>query len=124
MMRFTFAMFAIFAALPAFAGEPDLSSPPAALRAYLAATKANDVETAKKCWTIDDGNASGALDVVAGMWIASRKLVAVTETKFGRSLSAKVTVMGGSKIKRREGTVYLGISVIEVPNPEMAKAAA
>jgi len=83
MMRFTFAMFAIFAALPAFAGEPDLSSPPATLRAYLAATKANDLETAKKCWTIDDGNASGALDVVAGMWVASRKLVAVTEAKFG-----------------------------------------
>ena len=82
-MRFTFAMFAIFAALPAFAGEPDLSSPPAALRSYLAATKANDVETAKKCWTIDDGNVTGALDVVAGMWVASRKLVVVTEAKFG-----------------------------------------
>lgn len=83
MMRFTFVLFAIFAAFPVFAGEPDLSSPPATLRAYLAATKANDVESAKKCWTIDDGNASGALDVVAGMWVASRKLVAVTESKFG-----------------------------------------
>ena len=47
------------------------------------ATKANDVETAKRCWMIDDDNASGALDVVVGMWVASRKLVAATDAKFG-----------------------------------------
>ena len=50
---------------------------------YLLATKANDVEAAKKCWTIDDNNESGALDVVVGLWISSRKLVAATEEKLG-----------------------------------------
>jgi hypothetical protein len=82
-MRSVLAIVALLAAFPAFAGEPDLSSPPATVRSYLAAIKANDLETAKRCWTIDDGNASGALDVVVGMWIASRKLVSVTQDKFG-----------------------------------------
>jgi hypothetical protein len=82
-MRSTFPLFATLVAFPAFAGEPDLSSPPATVRSYLAAIKANDIEAAKRCWTIDDSNASGALDVVAGMWVASRKLVAVTQAKFG-----------------------------------------
>src|SRR5262249_38768603 len=82
-MRFILTIAASLAALPAFAGEPDLSSPPATVRSYLAAIKANDVEAAKRCWTIDDGNASGALDVVVGMWVASRKLVAVTQAHLG-----------------------------------------
>ena len=82
-MRFTLPLLAVFATLPLFAGEPDLSSPATTVRSYLVATKANDIETAKKCWAIDDDNASGALDVVVGMWVESRKLVAATEAKFG-----------------------------------------
>jgi hypothetical protein len=82
-MRSILTVVASLAALPVFAGEPDLSSPPTTVRSYLAAVKANDVETAKRCWAIDDGNASGALDVIVGMWVASRKLVAVTQAHLG-----------------------------------------
>src|SRR5262245_46950525 len=82
-MRSILTVAASLAALPAFAGEPDLSSPSATVRSYLAAVKANDIETAKRCWIIDDNNTSGALDVVVGMWVASRKLVAVTQAKLG-----------------------------------------
>lgn len=82
-MRLLFTLLAAFASFPAFSGEPDLSSPPAAVRSYLLATRANDIEAAKKCWVIDDDNASGALDVVVGMWVASRRLVAATEGRFG-----------------------------------------
>jgi hypothetical protein len=83
MKRLGLCLFAAFVSSPAFAGEPDLSSPAAAVHSYLAATKANDVEAAKKCWTVDDGNVSGTLDVVVGMWIETRKLVAATDAKFG-----------------------------------------
>lgn len=83
MKRLALCLFAVFANSPLFAGEPDLSSPAAAVRSYLAATKANDLEAAKKCWTIDDDNASGALDVMVGMWISSRQLVSATESRFG-----------------------------------------
>lgn len=82
-MRLLLTLLAALATFPAFAGGPDLSSPPAAVRSYLLATRANDVEAAKKCWVIDDGNASGALDVVVGMWVASRRLVAAAEGRFG-----------------------------------------
>jgi hypothetical protein len=71
--------------------EPDLTTPSACLKTYLLATKANDLETAKKCWVVDDRNASGSLDLVAGSWIASRRLVALTEKKFG---SAGVKLLG------------------------------
>ena len=83
MKRLAFCLFAALASSPAFAGDPDLSSPAAAVQSYLAATKANDVETARKCWTADDGGVTGTLDVVVGMWIETRKLVAATEAKFG-----------------------------------------
>jgi hypothetical protein len=83
MKRLAVCLFAALASSPAFAGEPDLTSPAATVRSYLAATKANDVETAKKCWVIDDDNVSGTLDVVVGMWVGSRRLVAATEAKLG-----------------------------------------
>src|SRR5207248_438341 len=35
------------------------------------------------CWTVDDDNVSGTLDVVVGMWIETRRLVAATDVKFG-----------------------------------------
>ena len=82
-MRLALSAFAVLASLPALAAEPDLSDPLATVRSYVAATKANDLDAAKKCWTIDDGNTSGAVDVVAGMWVASRRLVAATEAKLG-----------------------------------------
>lgn len=82
MKRLALCLLATFATLPAIAGEPDLSSPQATVRSYLLATRANDVETAKKCWAIDD-NTTATLDVVVGKWIETRKLVAATRTKFG-----------------------------------------
>ena len=81
MKRLALCLFAAFASSPALAGDPDLSSPTAAVRSYLAATKANDVETARKCWTADA--ATDTLDVVVGMWIETRKLVTATDAKFG-----------------------------------------
>ena len=81
MKRLALCLFAALGTSPAFAGDPDLSSPTAAVRSYLAATKANDVETAKKCWTDDAG--TGTLDVVVGMWVETRKLVAATDARFG-----------------------------------------
>lgn len=83
MKRLVVSLLAAFASSPAFAQEPDLSSPAATARTYLLATKANDVETAKKCWTINDDNVSGTLDVVVGMWIETRRLVTATQAKFG-----------------------------------------
>lgn len=67
----------------ASAAEPDLSTPASTMKSYLLATKANDLETAKKCWVIDDNNASGSLDLVAGTWIAARRLTSLTEKKLG-----------------------------------------
>jgi hypothetical protein len=83
MKRLTFSILALFAVGPAFAKGPDFSGPAETTKTYLLATKANDVEAAKKCWTIDDNNESGALDVIVGMWITSRKLVAAVEAKLG-----------------------------------------
>lgn len=83
MKRLALCLLGVFASSPAFAGEPDLSSPPAAVRSYLLATKANDAETAKKCWTVEDANPSGTLDVVVGMWVETRRVVAATHAKFG-----------------------------------------
>jgi hypothetical protein len=83
MKRLAVCLFAALASVPAFAGEPDLSSPAATVRSYLVSTKANDFDTARKCWTIDDDNVSGTLDVVVGMWVETRRLVAATEAKLG-----------------------------------------
>jgi hypothetical protein len=83
MKRLAFCLLAVLTNSSLFAGEPDLSSPTATVRSYLAATKANDVETAKRCWAVDDDNVSGTLDVVVGMWVESRKLMSATEAKFG-----------------------------------------
>lgn len=82
-MRSILTVLASLAALPVFAGEPDLSSPQGTIRSYLSAVKANDIDAAKRCWAIDDNNASGALDVVVGMWISSRKLAAATHATLG-----------------------------------------
>jgi hypothetical protein len=57
-------------------------------------------------------------------WADHGGVEAVTETKFGRSLTAKVTAMGGSKAKRRDGTVYLGIRIIDALHMQPARMAA
>jgi hypothetical protein len=83
MTRLAFPILALFAVGPAFTKEPDFSGPAETTKTYLLATRANDLETAKKCWTIEDDNASGALDVIVGMWIESRKPTAAVEAKLG-----------------------------------------
>ena len=80
-MRWLLLLLLFVHVIPAQAG--DYSFPLATIRSYLEATKKNDLEEAKKCWCIDDNNACGALDVVIGMWISSRKLSSATEAKFG-----------------------------------------
>ena len=57
-------------------------------------------------------------------WAKHVGVEAVTETKFGRSLTAKVTAMGGSKTKRRDGAVYLGIRIIDALHMQPARMAA
>ncbi|MFM9848447.1 MAG: hypothetical protein ACKVP3_14955 [Hyphomicrobiaceae bacterium] len=56
-------------------------------------------------------------------WAENVGITAVTETKFGRSLTARITAMGGSKTKRREGSVYLGIRIVGAPVPKAKMAA-
>ena len=44
-----------------------------------------------------------------------------TETRFGRDLSARITELGGAKVKRRDRAYYDGVSLtlpnVEVPGP-------
>jgi hypothetical protein len=61
---------------------PDYGTPKSTYRAFLRAVKANDLGTAKQCWFISDGNASGVLDILIGEWIAHRRLVALFQSKF------------------------------------------
>jgi phage/plasmid-associated DNA primase len=57
-------------------------------------------------------------------WAQQGGVEAVTETKFGRSLTARVTAMGGSKAKRRDGTVYLGIRITDAVRAQPTRMAA
>ena len=57
-------------------------------------------------------------------WAENAGITAVSETKFGRTLTSRITAMGGSKTKRREGTVYLGIRIVEAPIQHAARMAA
>jgi hypothetical protein len=82
-MRFALPIFALLAAGPAFAKGPDFSTPAETAKSYLAATRANDVAAARRCWAVDDDNVSGALDVIVGMWIASRRLSIAADARFG-----------------------------------------
>ena len=57
-------------------------------------------------------------------WAENVGITAVSETKFGRTLTSRIKAMGGSKTKRREGTVYLGIRILQAPVPQGARVAA
>ena len=57
-------------------------------------------------------------------WAENVGITAVSETKFGRTLTSRITAMGGSKTKRREGTVYLGIHILQAPVPQATRMAA
>jgi hypothetical protein len=57
-------------------------------------------------------------------WAQQGGVEAVTQTKFGLFLTAKVTAMGGSKIQRRDGTVYIGIRITDAVRAQPTRMAA
>jgi hypothetical protein len=61
----------------------DFSDPKKTFDTYLQAIKGNDLKTAKVCYTISDNNASGALDVTVGLWIAFHRLGEAARNKLG-----------------------------------------
>jgi hypothetical protein len=81
---------------------------------------------AEECVQRDNDGCVGARNAYAAYcrWADHVGVEPVTETKFGRSLTAKVKAMGGSKAKRREGTVYLGIRIIDALHRQPARMAA
>jgi hypothetical protein len=69
---------------PPAPGEGDrFSDPKKTFDTYLQAIKANDLKTAKNCYTLADDNASGALDVAVGLWIACHRLSEAARNKLG-----------------------------------------
>ena len=81
---------------------------------------------ADECMQRDNDGCVGARNGYAAycQWADHVGVEAVTETRFGRFLTAKVTAMGGSKTKCRVGTVYIGICIAEAPAPQAARMAA
>jgi hypothetical protein len=61
----------------------DYSTPKKTFEAFLLAVKANDLAAAKKCWFISDDDRSGALDILVGHWIATRRFQQSVRSKFG-----------------------------------------
>ncbi len=66
----------------------DYSDPIKTYRTYLAAIKRDDQAVAKACCTISDGNKSGVLDVLVGVWVAFHRFNNVVSAKFGQRESA------------------------------------
>jgi hypothetical protein len=81
---------------------------------------------AEECVQRDNDGCVGARNAYAAYcrWAEQVGVEAVTETKFGRSLTAKVAAMGGSKAKRRDGTVYLDIRITDALHMQPARMAA
>jgi len=61
----------------------EYSDPKKTYETYLRAIKANDLDAAKKCWSIVDNDPAGVLDVVAGLWVAAHRLGEVARHKLG-----------------------------------------
>jgi hypothetical protein len=57
-------------------------------------------------------------------WAADTGVVAVTETAFGRQMSAAIAAMAGSKTRRGKGVVYAGLRIVPVPDPQVVRVAA
>ena len=57
-------------------------------------------------------------------WAERAGVPAVSQTMFGRFLTSRVTVLGGSKAQQRKGTFYLGIRIVQVPVQQAARMAA
>jgi hypothetical protein len=73
----------------------------------------------------DDG-CVGARNAYAAYcrWADHVGVDAVSETRFGRFLTLKVAAMGGCKTKRRGGTVYEGIRIVEESRTSPVRMAA
>jgi hypothetical protein len=80
----------------------------------------------EECVQRDNEGCVGARNAYAAYcrWADHVGVEAVTETRFGRFLTARVAAMGGSKAKRRGGTVYIGIRIIDAPYMQPARMAA
>lgn len=82
------------AKIPAGKKATEYADPKSTYRTYIEAIRKNDLRAAKRCWTIDDDNKSGALDVVVGLWISMRQINQVAGKKFGE---AGLRAIGGWK---------------------------
>jgi hypothetical protein len=84
------------------------------------------VRWTEECVQRDNHGCVGARNAYAAYcrWANHVGVEAVTETRFGRLLTVKVTAMGGSKAKRRDGTVYEGIRIVDAPCMQPASIAA
>jgi hypothetical protein len=81
---------------------------------------------AEECMQRDNDGCVGARNAYAAYcrWADHVGVDAVTETRFGRFLTAEVKAMGGSKLKRRGGTVYIGIRITDALHMQPARMAA
>ena len=84
------------------------------------------VRWAEECVQPDHHGYVGARAIYQSycQWAENVGITAVSETKFGRFLTSRISALGGSKTKRREGTVYLGIRLAEAPVQVAARMAA
>jgi hypothetical protein len=84
------------------------------------------VRWAEECVQRDNHGCVGARAIYSAYcrWAENVGITAASETRFGRHLTATITAMGGCKTKRREGTVYLGISLVEAPHTLPVRMAA
>ena len=64
------------------ASAPKYSDPKVTFSTYLDAVMREDLDAAKACWTISDGNKSGALDLIVGMDVTTRRFSKMIHSNF------------------------------------------
>lgn len=69
--------------LPAAENPAVFADPVSTYRFYIDAVRKTDPAAAKSCFAINDDNKSGALDVMVGLWISTRRLDQIATKKFG-----------------------------------------
>lgn len=70
---------------PADKKAAEYADPKSTYRAYIEAIRNNDLKAAIRCWTVEDDNKCGALDVIVGLWISMRQINQVAAKKFGEA---------------------------------------
>jgi hypothetical protein len=68
---------------PAAQNPAVFADPVSTYRFYIGAVRKTDPVAAKSCFAIGDGSKSGALDVMVGLWISSRRLDQIATRRFG-----------------------------------------